>query len=104
MTLVSSVDYQYRDPWGHPYIISLDLGYDDHVLDAVYGTKAVSQIVANNSSGSGLVNTIDSGGNGNHYELNGNVMVWSLGADGEGDANQSAKTGPNNDNVVSWVQ
>jgi prepilin-type N-terminal cleavage/methylation domain-containing protein len=99
---VSAVDYQYRDPWGHPYIISLDMGYDGHVLDYVYGRKNVSQQLTNSPSGSGLINSIDANGNGDHYELSGDVMVWSLGADGEGDGGQSAKTGPNNDNVLSW--
>ena len=30
-------DLVYRDPWGNPYIISMDLNYDDQTKDAFYG-------------------------------------------------------------------
>jgi prepilin-type N-terminal cleavage/methylation domain-containing protein len=33
------VDLVYRDPWGSPYIISLDLNYDDKTHDAFYGEQ-----------------------------------------------------------------
>jgi prepilin-type N-terminal cleavage/methylation domain-containing protein len=97
---VSTIDYQFRDPWGHPYIISLDLNYEDHVLDAVYGLSTVSL-----SSGSvglnGLVNS-DFATKPNHYQLSGNVMVWSLGPDGKADVSKKANTDVNKDNVLSW--
>ncbi|MBO7391899.1 MAG: type II secretion system protein, partial [Verrucomicrobia bacterium] len=31
----------YRDPWGNPYFISLDLNYDDYTVDWMYGKMAV---------------------------------------------------------------
>ena len=100
---VSTLDYNYRDPWGHPYIISLDLNYDDHVWDILYARQGVSQQNGVNGH-NGLVNTSDAGGNGNHFQFNGNVMVWSLGPDGKADATGSvdAKSGVNKDNVLSW--
>jgi prepilin-type N-terminal cleavage/methylation domain-containing protein len=33
----------YRDPWGNPYIISMDLNYDEQCQDAIYTLKNVSQ-------------------------------------------------------------
>src|ERR1041385_2623938 len=42
-------DMIYRDPWGQPYIISLDLNYDEKTWDAVYRKDAVSK----NPSGGG---------------------------------------------------
>jgi hypothetical protein len=29
-------DLVYRDPWGNPYIITLDLNYDEKARDACY--------------------------------------------------------------------
>ena len=90
---VSTYDYQYRDPWGNPYVISLDMNYDGKVEDAVYASPNIS---ANGLSGLLAVtnNTI--------YELNGDVMVWSLGVDGQADMGVDAKTGANRDNVLGW--
>jgi prepilin-type N-terminal cleavage/methylation domain-containing protein len=94
---VSSADYQYRDPWGRPYIISLDLNYDSRTRDAVYAYYLIST-----NGTSGLINTAT---NGNPiYELSGSVMVWSLGVDGQYNMQMGAKdkSGPNNDNITSW--
>ena len=33
----------YRDPWGNPYIITMDLNYDEQCQDAFYCQQAVSQ-------------------------------------------------------------
>ena len=100
---VSTVDYNYRDPWGHPYIISLDLNYDDHVWDILYARLTISQQSGMNGY-NGLVNPDIGGGQNNHFQYNGNVMVWSLGPDGKADANigSTYKTGVNKDNVLSW--
>jgi prepilin-type N-terminal cleavage/methylation domain-containing protein len=87
---VSTVDYQYRDPWGNPYIISLDLDYNEHTSDAVYASPAVSGV------GVGLINT------GTAYELNSDVMVWSQGPDKQAAAGVDAKTDVNKDNVLGW--
>ena len=97
-------DLVYRDPWGTPYIITLDLNYDDKAQDVFYQNQVVSQMTPGQALGyNGLVNSKDPGGNGNHYQHNGPVMVWSLGPDkmaGFIPANQ----GVNKDNILSWKQ
>jgi prepilin-type N-terminal cleavage/methylation domain-containing protein len=95
-------DLAYRDPWGHPYIISMDLNYDDQCMDAFYALKNVSQ--QNNQTGfNGLVNSTDPSGNGDHFQFHGKIMVWSAGPDGKIDPlNTKANTGVNKDNVLSW--
>ena len=89
----------YRDPWGNPYIISMDLNYDDKCRDAYYRLAGVSQ----NGTGSfnGLFN------NGGTYEFNGTVMIWSFGPDQKIGGTSAAPTvkanvAPNRDNVLSW--
>jgi prepilin-type N-terminal cleavage/methylation domain-containing protein len=93
-------DLVYRDPWGNPYVISMDLNMDEKCLDAYYRQLAVSQ-----SSGSaglnGLSNTDPSGPNNDNFALNGTVMVWSLGPDGKFGGGKADK-GFNKDNVLSW--
>jgi prepilin-type N-terminal cleavage/methylation domain-containing protein len=93
-------DLVYRDPWGNPYVISLDLNGDGKCLDAVYSRQAVSQ----RSGGmgyNGLFNPVDPGGNGNNFSYNGGVMVWSAGPDKDS-ALAPANVPPNMDNVLSW--
>ena len=93
-------DLVYRDPWGNPYVISMDLNYDDQCEDAFYCLKNVSQI--NGQSGyNGLVNPYISQGISDRFQYHGKVMVWSAGPDKKivkGPANQ----GVNKDNVLSW--
>ena len=94
-------DGVYRDPWGNPYIISMDLSYDEQCQDSFYALQAVSQ----QSSGQGLkglVNAVDASGNGNHFRFHGKVMVWSAGPDRKIDSAIKANTGVNKDNVLSW--
>jgi prepilin-type N-terminal cleavage/methylation domain-containing protein len=91
----------YRDPWGIPYVISLDLNYDEKCMDAFYRNQNVSQ--QNGQTGyEGLVNSVDAGGNGNYFAYTGGVMVWSLGPDKSLGSNQKANTGFNKDNILSW--
>ena len=98
---VSTIDWQFRDPWGHPYIITLDLDYDNKCDDALYALQGVSQS-SGQSGYNGLFNGVDAGGNGNHFEYNGNIMIWSLGPDGKASDNDNAKSGVNRDNVLGW--
>ncbi len=46
-------DLVYRDPWGNPYVISMDLNYDDQCEDAFYCQWAVSENPPGGSSQSG---------------------------------------------------
>ncbi len=45
-------DYAYRDPWGKPYIVTVDLNGDNVCMDPMYGT------------------------------INASVAIWSMGPDG----------------------
>lgn len=96
-------DGEYRDPWGNPYIISLDYGFDDRCLDAVYSRQAVSRPApATGQNGkNGLFNR-SSGGNSDAYELSGKFMIWSRGKDGAADRTKGYDRDPNKDNVIGW--
>lgn len=94
-------DLVYRDPWGHPYIISLDLNGDNHCHDAFHKKQPVTQ--SNGSIGyNGLFNSSDTNGTSDAFELNRPVMVWSLGPDGKADVSKPSNSPPNKDNVLSW--
>jgi prepilin-type N-terminal cleavage/methylation domain-containing protein len=93
----------YRDPWGNPYVISMDLNFDEQCEDAFYSLQAVSQPSLNSTAGyNGLVNTTDNGGNGNHFRYHGKVMVWSAGPNGKIDPLDPVTDRENKDNVLSW--
>jgi prepilin-type N-terminal cleavage/methylation domain-containing protein len=104
----------YRDPWGNPYVISMDLNYDEQCRDAFYSLSTVSNPnpippgVANGNPGlNGLVNPDPATANG--YQYHGKVMVWSAGPDGKIDPTTAlpgnagnANSGFNKDNVLNW--
>jgi prepilin-type N-terminal cleavage/methylation domain-containing protein len=93
-------DGVYRDPWGNPITITLDLNYDDHTRDVFYGLNSVS--ASTGASGfNGLQNFKDATGATDQFEVNGKVMVWSAGPDKKTD-NGKANAGFNRDNVLSW--
>ena len=85
-------DLVFRDPWGNPYIISLDMNDDDKTFDGFYRKIPNGDKVglAKNPS----VN--------NDYEANRSVMIWSLGPDKSADNSVDAKAGVNKDNILSW--
>jgi prepilin-type N-terminal cleavage/methylation domain-containing protein len=91
----------YRDPWGNPYVITIDLNLDDKSLDAFYGLRIVSQSTGQTGF-NGLFNATDAGGNGDHFEFSGKVMVWSAGPDGKADRTKKASLDVNKDNILSW--
>jgi prepilin-type N-terminal cleavage/methylation domain-containing protein len=92
-------DLVYRDPWGNPYIVTMDMNGDNKARDAFYRQATVSQ-----SSGTiGLNGLVQNDpGNPNSFEENGTVMVWSLGPDGKADQNLKANLGVNKDNLTTW--
>lgn len=71
----------YRDPWGHPYIIILDLDYDSRVLSPFPLVRGVNK---------------------QPRYIPGNVLVMSLGADGKADFNEDQDHPNNRDNIYSW--
>ena len=98
-------DLVYRDPWGNPYIISMDLNYNENTQDAFYKQHLVSQQSGQGAAGiNGLTDMSDPGGAMDDYEYHGGVMVWSLGPDKQADAGSPANAGVNKDNVLSWTQ
>ncbi len=87
-------DLVYRDPWGNPYIISLDLDADDATGDGLYSSLRKGKLTAVPKL-SPILPT--------------KIYVWSVGPDGKVDAN--AATGlldsgkgnnANKDNILSW--
>jgi prepilin-type N-terminal cleavage/methylation domain-containing protein len=90
----------YRDPWGNPYIITMDLNYDEYCNDSFYSLSGVSQ--QNGQTGwNGLFNP-DAGGTTPNFRYHGKVMVWSAGPDGKIDIIAPANQGVNKDNILSW--
>jgi type II secretion system protein G len=90
----------YRDPWGSPYVITLDLNNDERARDGFYCFRDVSQI-SGQTGVNGLFNWRDSTGNGNYFEVNSPVIVWSPGPDKMIDRLRADK-GANKDNILSW--
>lgn len=102
-------DLVYRDPWGNPYIISMDLNYDDACEDFVYARKGVSQNPPNSGNTTTGFNGLNSPGfspgkSQDNFQYHGKVMVWSAGPDGIVDwsGQTAANTGVNKDNILSW--
>ena len=92
----------YRDPWGNPYVISMDLNYDEHCKDSFYCLSKVSNRTGANSNPAlnGLSNPDTS--KSDNFQYPGKVMVWSAGANGKIDQNDPADDKENKDNVLSW--
>jgi len=99
---VSTLDYQVRDPWGMPYIISLDLNYDGSTEDLFYGSASVSSMAGGGLNGiNGLVDIAPAGNP--RFAYKGPVMIWSYGPDRTINPNDKANSGANKDNVLSWT-
>ncbi len=92
---VSENDGIYRDPWGRPYIVTVDLDYDNRVLDPF--TKVPN---GPHPKATDLDNV---------RTIPGSVIAWSLGPDGKANLNlppdykgSSSADNMNADNVYSW--
>jgi prepilin-type N-terminal cleavage/methylation domain-containing protein len=100
-------DGVFRDPWGLPYFITIDLNYDEKARDSFYRQRTVSQ-----SSGPAGYNGLSNShtpptppdGNSDYFECNSPVMVWSAGPDKMVNPQANAISGVNKDNVLSWKQ
>jgi prepilin-type N-terminal cleavage/methylation domain-containing protein len=112
-------DLVYRDPWGNPYIITMDLNYDGQCQDAFYGLQSVSQNPPTSTSSyvqtgfNGLNNPnppTPAGAQLNDYLFHGSVMVWSMGPYGPGTPSASsfdlgaANDAANKNHILSWQQ
>ncbi len=89
-----------RDAWKNPYIISIDLNYDERTRDDFYRRDVVSNTGNNNAGYNGLIQATK--GSPNTFEYRGSVMVWSFGPDGRAAMDQNAERGVNKDNILSW--
>jgi prepilin-type N-terminal cleavage/methylation domain-containing protein len=89
-------DLVYRDPWGNPYIITMDLNYDEMCKDTFYCSNSVSGGGLNGLINSDVPSTTD------NWQYRGKVMVWSAGSDGKIDGSVPANQGANKDNILSW--
>jgi prepilin-type N-terminal cleavage/methylation domain-containing protein len=95
-------DLVYRDPWGDPYVISMDVNYDGECQDAFYSQHLVSQETPGGGAGYfGLVNP-NSNPSTDNFLYHGKVMVWSAGPDKKVDPMTAANAGVNKDNILSW--
>jgi prepilin-type N-terminal cleavage/methylation domain-containing protein len=92
-------DGVYRDPWGNPYIITVDLNGDGKCRDAFYKLTSVSEIP--NGGDKGYNGLFRSGGL-NTFDANKPIMVWSFGPDGKLNSNAKANAFENKDNILSW--
>lgn len=90
-------DGVWRDPWGNPYIVTIDLNYDNYARDAFYRSPSVAQ--------NGLVGLFKPrDGAANSWQVRQPVIVWSLGPDGAANPNLAANAGVNDDNILSWQE
>ena len=106
-------DGEYRDPWGSPYVISMDTSMNDRCRDQLYSRRNVSQEQAGGQKGLlGLFNPNAATPNTDDFEFNGKFMIWSLGADKkasaainpQGSPYGGAKKGDNKDNLITWQE
>ena len=95
-------DLVYRDPWGTPYVITMDLSYDERCRDEFYRRTTVSSMggATPNLGFNGLVNP---DGTPDNFLYHGKVMVWSAGPDKSIAPGLPANQGANNDNILSWA-
>jgi hypothetical protein len=95
-------DLVYRDPWGTPYVITLDLGYDEQCRDEFYCRAAVSGLGGTNAN-PGLNGLVNPDGTPDNFQYYGKVMVWSAGPDKAIVPGLPANKGANKDNILSWA-
>lgn len=98
-----------RDPWGNPFIITLDLDYNNSCRDGFYRFAAVSHDTSQTRSQdmgyNGLRRPLSQSNQdlgADRFEAKSSVMVWSLGPDGKLNAQAGANLKENKDNVCSW--
>lgn len=90
-------DGVYRDPWGSPYIITVDLNVDGKCRDGFFRKAAVSMVTGDKGR-NGLARSEP----GESFELVAPIMVWSLGPDASANDGIPSDKGVNKDNIFSW--
>ena len=92
-------DGTFRDPWGNPYIVTIDCDYDNKCLDGFYRVGTVSSENGVKGFGGLYQSKVN---NPYSFEANLPVMVWSFGPDGKINSKKSANLVENKDNILSW--
>jgi prepilin-type N-terminal cleavage/methylation domain-containing protein len=95
------LDGVYRDPWGMPYLITMDLNGDGKARDVFYRSPTVSEDPNDGHTPRWGLNGLVRNAN-NQFECNEPVMVWSAGPDKRIDPAVPANQGANKDNILSW--
>jgi len=98
-------DLVYRDPWGNPYIITMDLNYDEQCQDAFYSMKNVSWTGTGLQGYNGLASPGFTPKTSDNFLYHGKVMVWSMGplVGGKSAFDFNSATDPANKNhILSW--
>jgi prepilin-type N-terminal cleavage/methylation domain-containing protein len=108
-------DGVFRDAFGNPYIVTIDVDADGIVYDPFYRLQAVSQ--ENGQTGyNGLHNSQTPAGNSDFFAIRDKVAIWTFGPDRlaapRDDGNNPIKANTqgtlsgqkidNNDNILSW--
>ncbi|NBV23674.1 MAG: hypothetical protein EBS05_17360 [Proteobacteria bacterium] len=94
-------DGVFRDPWGNPYIMTLDMNGDGKCEDAFYRRASVSRGLPQQFTPQ-FTNSVSTNGLSDHFALSGPVMIWSFGMDGKASPTERADAGVNADNILSW--
>lgn len=105
-------DGVFRDPFLQPYIVTVDLNYDNFVAPGIYRYQVVSR-KANTEGFNGLLHRDPVGvpnGGTDEFGLRNDHAIWSLGADGkfapglraDADGTVGAQKVKNSDNILSW--
>jgi prepilin-type N-terminal cleavage/methylation domain-containing protein len=98
------IDGIFRDPWGSPYVVTVDLNNDGRARDFFYRRATVSENKENGKIGlKNLVKVTDRNGLV-FYEASAPVVVWSPGPDRLLHTEQKANEGWNRDNLLSWTR
>lgn len=85
-------DLNYRDPWGNPYLITMDLNDDNKAEDPFYAPVWMSS--STGAAGGAGVYGLSYQASDNNYLFHGNVMVWSMGPNGPYNHSPSSFTYP----------
>ena len=97
-------DGVYRDPWGNPYIITMNTSFNEQgTSDLLYSLRDVSQNPPASSSQTGFYGLFNPtfSTKPDNFLCNSEVMVWSAGPDKKYGP-VPANTGLNKDNILSW--
>jgi prepilin-type N-terminal cleavage/methylation domain-containing protein len=95
---LSAEDFVLRDPFGNPYIITLDMNDDNKCRDAFY-SKKISERPGDDKVGYHGLSRVDAN---SPFEVPGSVMIWTFGADKNATDKVNTNEDPNKDNILSW--